>query len=695
MTNAEYAAYLAGCDFRTPQAVSRLVTSTHTNVMFDSKVVERQIANPLGATNYYGGLFGKEVWPDGIGNDMIREYYAAPYVPFTFSRFTRSMQVCDPNLANECDVDFCKVPEGGRGTMPPFRMLKWGFETERDCVANIRHIRDFRYWASRVIQAREQIDEQTMNMFYTLAAIQTAGHKIVMQGYRDATDGNALKLISSSNPRNPLRFGSYNYMQELFPQITNVQNLVPLQIDHLDRLARYWSQYPKGNDTGVRGPRGEMIWEMWYPDDWYEAEVLRNPDYIERIKYTKPANLFAGTKLDNQGEREILKNWAMKCMPWLPRFAPDSNGNIVPVDSHTGVNIEVGQEFVGSIEFEEAPIGLAMMVSSKQGTIITRPTLTTSGAGFPIQPISGNSGWIINNEYDPVCNKLRNKPFSYKYYEMGFRMDDPDAAMAFLFRRRKFNLRAINECDFAPIFTHDSDAEACPITTIGCNSNREREYEGITDQGGARKVECTFAACGNGESGAQMYRLRIKREANMPDYNSLGCECGAAVTLFVHDANGAYLRQVQGVLKDTTMGFPYGYYFVETAAPLATGECIKGVSCTDATPLAGEAFDTIDNSTKGFEDLEGVLFFLDSPIACPQGSQVTVRYYNNTGHVVGTVTGAVIAEAWHEQYKYRITSNNANLKALNNPNQAFAGAVKVAISCSQAPNASSSSSGTP
>ena len=87
MTSAEYTALLASCNFREPNQVYELVTATHTNVMFNEKVEERQVSNPLGAYNYFSGLFNKEVWADGQGNDIIREYYAEPYIPFSFNHF--------------------------------------------------------------------------------------------------------------------------------------------------------------------------------------------------------------------------------------------------------------------------------------------------------------------------------------------------------------------------------------------------------------------------------------------------------------------------------------------------------------------------------------------------------------------------------------------------------------------------------
>ncbi len=675
MTESEYAAILEGCDFRQPNQVSELVTATHTDVMFNNKVEERTTANPYGAYNYFGGLLGKEVWPDGQGMDMIREYYVDPHIPFTFSHFVRQAAICDPNLANECDRDRCLVPEGGRGTLPGFVFFKWGFETQPDCIANIRHIRAFQYWAAKIIRSREMIDEQVMNMFYTMAGIQTCGNKITMQGFRDA-DG-LLKLQPSTNPRNPLRGGLFNYMEERFPSPSNLNNIVPLTVDSLEGIARFWAQFPKNNEV-AKGPRGENIYEFWYPDDWYQAEAIRNPDYMDKLKTLMPNKLFSGTTLA-PGDREVVGNWAAKVMPWLPRYAPTADGRIVAVDTHVGIDIEVGKEYVGSVEFENAPFGIAVIASGKQGTILTRPPLTQSGAGFPIQPITGNGPWITRNEYDKVCNKDRNKPWSQKDYEMGVRMDDPNAAMSFLFRRRIHPMRPINECDLAPIFMVESNEVDCPLTTVGCGDNKTRSSDDITQNDGPLAVTCMSAACGNDNSAPYHYVIKVDRRVNMPGYNSLGCACGSDVNLYVYNADGVYDRQIQGIYKSDAMSFPYARYFIETTVKLAAGECIKGVACADGTHLQGNVNDAFD-----IED--GIVgFLLDDSITCGVGDDVIVRYYDAGGTVLGSLN-CVIDEMDVNRFYYKISSASPYFKAEN----AYVGQASIGVSCNEAPNASSS-----
>lgn len=679
MTNAEFLAALEACNWDDPAERNKLVTSTYTNMKFNEKVIEKELKNELGAYNYFGSFFGSEVWQDGQGMDEVREFYADPHVPFSFSYFIQKMEICDPNLANECIRDRCKVPQGGRGTLPGMQWFEWGFETPRDCIRNIRSLRDFMYWSKKIIRGRDKIDEQVKNMFYTMAGIKLSGHKIVLQGERNTA--GLLQLVNSSNPRNPLRGGLYNYMEEKFPQPTNLNNLLPLTTDMLEQLARYWS-YEGSPYKVATGPRGEAIFELWTPDDMFRNEFLKNPDRYKQILSTMPNQLFPGWTLQ-PGQREIIGNYAPKVMPWLPRFAPTTDGKIVPVDNKIGIDIEVGQEFVNSVQFENAPIGMAVIANGKMGTIMSRPTLSTSGAGFPIQPISMDSGWRIRNDYDKECNPDLNMPYSQRDYEMGFRLDDPNAATAILFRRHVFNQAPVNECDLAPMFNIEETPVDCSLTTVGCSTNKRRENNSIVDPMNVKYVNCTTAVCSNPDSvGPYLYIISIDRKANQVGFDSLGCECGGPVALFVYDEEGVFDRQINGVLVDTSNAFPFAKYIVRTTEALADGECIKGIACGDDTPLQGYAIDVWDT-----EDGD-VTFILSSSITCDTvGDDVQVRFYDENDQVLGTVAGTIVTFN-PETLRYTISSTNPNFAR-----DMYEGAVNWGLSCAEAPNASSSSSG--
>ncbi len=687
MTEAQFIQQLNDCNWANNGEVSKLISSSYTNVMFNDKVMEMQIANPMGAQNFFSGFFGTEVWKDGQGNDQIREYATDPFIPFTFSHFARQMDVCDPSLANRCDVDLCEVPEGGRGTMPGMEWFQWGFETKRTCVANIRHIRDFQYWAAKVIRNRTLIDEQVMYMFYVMAALRTTGHKITMQGERDAA-GN-LFLKTNNNPRNASGYGDYNYMQKLFPAITSVGDLAPMQWEFLEALARRWENFPAANSNGNRvatNSRGGGVYELWHPDDLYQQEVLRNPDYMKSLVHTMPNSLFAGYSLQ-PGNSEIIGNWKLRTMSALPRFAPTIEGSVAPVDTHVNIAIEVGNEPVPNPDWMDAPIGLAMVVNRRQGTIMTRPTLSQSGEGFPIQPIASSEPWQINNEYDEACNKFKNKPFSYRRYEMGFRLDDPNAATAFLFRRRVFPRQPIADCDLAPMFLANDNGINCPLTQIGCGGGVERiQDEWTQPENAPTRVECTYTECDNDGVSPYRYDIRVKRIPNNPDFNSLACGCGDAVQLFVYDAAGAAVKTIAGVVKTNIKGYPYGIYGVETTVALAEGQCIRYIACSDATPFVSNVVTAWDSDTDPmYSTVVGVRVVLDDPMGCSAvGQSVKVRYYTAGDVLVGSELTTTLNYVDVDSNTYGL-ADTAGLEATV-PSVAKPTAAYFVVACNVAPN---------
>lgn len=682
MTNAEYKALLQGCNFRDPDQVSKLVTSSYTEVRFNQKVMERQLSNPAGASNYFGGFFGTETWPDGQGQTMEREFRTDPYLPVTFSHFVQTMQVCDPNLANECLTDYCEIPEGGRGSLGHPVMFKAGFKTPRDCIANIRHIAHFMEWARFAVSGREKVDEQITNLFGTFAVLRTLGHKFVLQAERD--ENGELVPIANNNPRNPLGMFAYNYSSELFPRASNLNNIVPLSVDILQQLARRWGHFPEGNAVGS-GPRNEPIYEFWYPDDWYLDTVINNPDYMEKLKITMPAKMFAGYTT-NPANREIIENWAMRSMPWLPRFTQSTEGGLIMVDTHEAVPIEVNNEYIGSREFLNAPFGLAVLPTPNQGTFLVRPALTQSGAGLPIMPITGDGGWKIRNDYDKECNPELNMPYSQKRFEMGFMPNSP-AGTGFIYRRRKLRMQPVNPCDFMPIFQKEPNTVNCELTTIGCEDNKRRVSDNIMEEGSFTWVKCSSTACGNADTGPQHYGITVTREAgDKPDRNFLGCECGDTVMLAIHDEDGKYVRQVPAVLTDTRNRWPHDYYWVtiQETDMLEDGECIKGIMCSDGTPLQGNVIDAWDNTMEGHEDIVGVLFFTESPLDCENGANIKVTYFDSENKTIGSATG-VLAESAAERNEYRVTGSG--VLANKYENQA-----SIGISCAGGGSNSTSSS---
>jgi hypothetical protein len=661
LSDAEFEELLQSCSWKDGKAVSDIVAATHTNVMFNGIILEKQMECD-GAARYFSNFFGTRLWEDGQGMDEVREYATPPYIPISFEYFIQKMKPCKGANYDECDWDSCVVPEGGRGTLPGFQLFEWGFETQRQCIANIRHIRDFRYWASRVIENRRRMDEQVMNMFFTLMAWKTVGHKVVME-YAKSTSAAGVDIYTpwpSADPRNPFRGFRYNYMEEFFPAVGEPSNIGPLSVDSLKQLARTWTH--NCNDYYVaEDARGGKIWELWYSEDWFLEEAIENPDYLEKIKLLMPEKMFAGYSNKSDRPREVYGNFAMKTMPWLPKLTESTDGGLIPVDTHTGVDIEFGQEFLLDPAWQHAPFGMALIPSPKQGSIITRSDLTTSPEGFPILPITSATNWRIRNDYDKECNKHLNKPYSEKHYEMGMQMDDPDAAMALIHRFRLLRVNPENFCDLQPVVAVDPNTVCNDFLQIGCHRSGKKVHQAsVTKVDHSNAVSCTAQSCGNTDSAPFIYQLSIQRVANKVNFNSLGCACGSTVVIIIGDANGDAVRVQNAIVMDLSQVFPDAIVWVslETDIDVDAGECIQGIICEDSTPTVGTVLSCRDT------DAGEVSFVLDSVLdTVAEGTvavndDVTVKYYDADGVLLGSHVGNI--EAIDEaQHKYTVSSAEA------------------------------------
>lgn len=633
ISDEDFAAVLEGCNFREEKQVRDLISRTYTPIKFNEKVSEVHHNCP-GAYNYFTGFFGTEEWPDGMGQEEIQERYFAPRLSYDFNRFIRTMQICDPNAANECNTCYEYLPEGGKGTLPPLEMYKWGVKTPRQCIANMRHIKDFKMWAAKLMQGWHMTDEQIMDMFYTFVAIRTVGHKNVLQGVRDA-NGN-VNPVANTSPQNPFGGFLYNYMEPQFPQIIDADLIVPLEFQYLEVAARYFTQFCMNNHVSV-GNRGQKIYEFWYPEDWYRDEVIKNPEYFETIKEWMPALNFAGYSLDTNGKREVLGNWAMRVMPGLPRFRESTEGGLIPIDNFVNVDVEVGQRPLNNRDWLNAPFLLAMSPSPRQGKILYRPDLTTSAEGFPIKPITGRSGWDIRNDYDKECNEDLNMPFSQKRYELGFKWTDPESAWAAIFRAKKYRLRPSNECEWADnIAPAAPNAHDCPDTTLTCHDNQRNAPSSITKTGNQAYVWCSTTTCSE-----TLYRLKVESSPNRVDYIDFDCgDCGDTIQVGIYDADGVLVR-VEAVTLVDKMPHPYHFYWVELSGALNEGECIKYIVCQDETPTSGRVLDCWDNSIDGTLATTEVRFSLDSPLNCDVGDSVTVEAFDEYDNSLGTTAGTI------------------------------------------------------
>lgn len=647
MTAAEWQAAIDACGGDASQGTLVNLVYGDGPLALWNNIVQQMHAVRDNLYNYLTGIFPTREWKDWQGVTEQGKIYHPAYIPFDLSIFQRSMQICSPGSLNECKTDYCEVPQGGISNLPELEMYRTGFKTQPLCMANIRTSMIAKQVAEYIVNERYQVDEQVMDMFYTMAMLRMIGHKWTLEYESDGNGG--IQPVSNTNPYNMLQAFRYNYMNTLFPAATDVQNIMPFDFSIMDMFGRSLSTSRNPNFV-AKGPRNEPIFEMWHTGDWYRQEILENPEYVERNKYTKPTELLPGYAMAGEGTvKEIIGNFSMREISALPKFTESTQGGLTVVQQKTNVAVDSGNRAIHNFrEYDNAPFGLVVMLGKEVGEILTRPAITTGIEGRPVQPITGDGDWVYWNEYDKECNPEKNMPYFKKRFEMGFRPKNPDASWGFLHRTKKFRLRPVQTCNLNPIFKIAPSESSCAIVTVGCNPlNDPMSNNIIDDSAGARKIMCSSKMCGSDT----IYRLTVRREnidSISPDQNPLqDCDCGDTIQVFIGDEDGDTAKIRNATIIDyfrPNVVNPNPVIVVNLASALSAGECVKGIACKDATPTVATMISCTDSEEDDDLEADHILAVFDSLVDGKNvGSSGTLTYYDEDGSSLGTVSVTIVS----------------------------------------------------
>lgn len=641
MTKTEWLQQLNECngDLSQDQLIN-LVFKDSPNALWTDVTHQMHVGKKFSMYRYLTSLFPTRVWQDWQGTVELGSEYHAAYIPFDLSIFQRASEVCSPDSMSECHTDYCEVPRGGITHMPQLEMYKTGFKTKPMCIANIRTSAQAKRMAEFIVNERFNVEENVMNMFYVMALIKMLGHKWVLEYDSDGAP------VVNNNPYNFMQAYRYSYMESLFPMIGDINKIGPLTLETLDLLGRNLTDSRNENYTGI-GPRGEPIFELWHGSDWYNQEILDNPQYIERVKYMMETKLLNGYT-NEPGKKEVVGNFSMKVMPNLPRFTESTQGGITIVQPMREVEVDSGNRAVFNYaEYGNAPFLLTVVLGSGIGEILTRPAINTGIEGKPILPITGNPGdpWQYRNDYDKQCNEDLNMPHFRKRFEMGFRMKNADAGWGFISRAKKFRTKPINTCDLRDIFRITPSTQACDsIVTIGCNPTNDRVSNNIITSSNVRRIACNGQACGVDT----IWRLEFRndnKDAIAKDWSPLGaCGCGDTITAFIADADGTIVGQqtatVVEIFRPNVVNPRYSI-LVQLEQALTAGYCINSVACMDDSPGSANVIHCYDNNDDDAIELGTVKFVLDSPLSCGVDADVQIEYFDKDGTSLGTVDGTI------------------------------------------------------
>ncbi len=647
MTKAEWQAAVDACGGDMSQdALVNLVFADGPNALWSDTVNEMKVMYDS-VYNYLTGLFPTRVWADWSGaNEIGGKNYHAAYIPFDMGIFQRSMEICSPDSANECHTDYNEIPQGGISSLPELEMYKTGYKTRPMCIANIRTSMQAKRIAEAIVKERFSVDEQVMNIFYTMAMIRMTGHKWVLEAEQDG-DGN-LVPVSNSNPYNALQGYRYSYMNPLYPQVGNPANIMPVDLGFLDNFGAALTESRNPNFM-TKGPRGEPLFELWYPEDWYKKELLDNKEYMENNKFTQKVPLINSTTNESK-ERTVVGNFIMRSVPGLPRFAESTQGGLAVVQPNVNVAVDSGNRSLYDYrDYRNAPFFLVQLIGKGAGEILSRPAISTGIEGKPIMPIDGNGDWKYRNDYDKDCNEDLNMPHFRKRYEMGFRMKNPDASWGIISRAKKLRLRAPSTCDLQPVFSITPAAQDGSILTIGANPLNNRVSNNIMSDSKVRKVKCAAKFCG--DSSNLYYRLSIRHENQdtiAVNKSPLGaCVCGDTIQVHIGDADGDITKVRSATLQDIfrpTHQNPNWVAVVKLASALTGAEEITHVGCPDATPTYGLVVSCADDSDDATIPTDGIRVILESSLNCSVGASVNIGFYDDAGVIIDTaVAGTIIS----------------------------------------------------
>lgn len=633
-----YEEWLSGCDWASSANVADVVSHRYTELAISDRLLQRMAEEPINWVKRIGAMFPEMVFPDGQGRTQITERIHYPHIPSGIQRFHRknaSGAVTGDGIdASDCFHCYGSIPGIGYSKQE-MEMFETNLKTQPFCIKSVRHVRDYKQWVDAVVNVRYKVEEQVRADFMTLVLLRTTGNKITLEAGHSQVGSNVRALLA----RYPSTFN-----QPFFPTPEVPGNVEPLTFDVLSTLRQRMINDGVNFSKTIAGrANGDAILKIWVDADWMLYNVWENPALTENMRYHVPANLFERAwRYDSTGDSEVYKGICPQVMGDMPRYAWNADtGGVTMVQKYLPQAIELGTEPVLNPDWENAPFGVAIIPCPGQAKVLGRPVIAEA-YGIPILPIDGNGVWIARNEYDKECNPEKNMPFFQWNFEKGFAPQEPEGAVAILYRRTKPRAIIVPNCDLYPVIAVTPEDLGCGTdTSIACQ-NREPVSANITGPADpdVRDVYCTTALDGNPRSGSR-YWYRITVEAR---WARLGIAVGDTFKLVLDNGD-----EVDAKMEDRTFGYPKNVYFISVGASLST-HFIKSIVPYDATPLVGNVVGVADSTTDGYDLISTVaIVTLDSPLSCEVGATVSVAFNS------GSPLSATITTAEPELARYKLT----------------------------------------
>jgi len=605
------------CNFGNEQEVVTLITNQYTPLYFDKIAITRLYEDPLFLESSVVNMYPTMNFDYGQGDIPRNKVYHPPYIPmgiqnFQLDNLPRPDQVAEtgPSEGNSnCIFCYIDIPFGGVSYQQGM-IVRRDYRTPQVCARDIASSAAYWDYAGQVIESRMMAEQRTMQDFKNFVRLYTAGHKIVLEPNSPITAANPPQSIQNTYPE--------TYETDLFPQVIDPNAILPLSFAFLQNtLLQYIMQDYTFRFLAKAGPRGP-VWEVEVDSDWYANEVINNPQWTENLRWEAPAILFQGQVPDSRlypGNVEGLGNYRFVIDATLPRYAPDGAGGIVEVQKFITTPVEVNSQTILNKAWVTAPFGVAYFKNPLGAKLLTQPGITTN-QGITIPDVQ-RTGWIPWNEFDPLCNPEKLKPYWKFHFRMGFMPYQPYRGIAVLFRRTMPNIPETPNCTPYPIVNTTAATEDCDVLNGPC-SGRTPLPASITQTLAGNQVIYTHTECG----GTRYVDVRVQFQPNRPG-GLMNCECPGQVRVTYSDDTFDTATILN--TRWATSYLPYDHYFLDLGSgnSVPTGECIVLIQCLE-TPL-NEATITFCTDT----GLDGdtlptnqVMIYVDQPIDCTGGLSV-------------------------------------------------------------------------
>lgn len=608
----DLATAITDCNFANEQEVVSLMANQYTAVYFEEAAINKLYRDPREFGRSVLNMYPTMNFDYGQGALPRNRVYHPPYLPTGRQNFQNDALPQNDWVAEDgaspgnsnCVFCYQEIPFGGYSTQEA-KIVRRDYRTPQVCARDVASSSGYLEYADMITQSRVVAEQTAMYDFRNWIMLETSAHKILLESGSPFAAQNPAQAVQALYPE------SFNDPNGLFPQITDPEAIQPLSYQFLQLIYNYIGWDYQFERLAADGQRGS-IFELYVDNDWYYNEVLNNPQWTETMRYREPMALFFGQNPDSRlypsGQAEVLGNWRFVIDSTLPRYALTVDNGIVEVQKYTTITTENGVEAVLNRDWLNAPFGVAFLKNRFAAELLSQPAITTN-QGIAIPDVQ-RTNWLPWNEYDPLCNPEKLKPFWKFHFRMGYMPREPWMGIAVLYRRELIETPGRPACSLQPLNCVTPVTNDCDDLNGPCG-NRESLQASIT-----RTVQGTDVIWDHTECGGDQYvTVQTRFQTGQAD-NVISCDCGGSVLVTYSDGTSQLATLLN--TRYASSYFPFNQYFLDLGDgnSVPVDECITLIQCVDETPATADILACQGSDECEELDADQVIIYLAQPLVC-------------------------------------------------------------------------------